>query len=128
MLNMCTKEAIYEWAKHFTANLAAGMLHGLIGFSIALILGAFIPVQIPIDSLQQLLTFALTVGAGAGVLGSVLAVETDGSKFKATRVIEFIRRAAYPSSRNNGSTHTLSSRLGLVIHKKKSWQDYIFYF
>jgi len=124
---MCERNALKEWLKHFAANTVAGILHGLIGFSIALILGAFIPVQIPINTFQQLLGFALTVGAGAGVLGSVLAVESDGSDFKATRVIKFVRRAAYPSSRNNGSRYNVSTRLGWTIPSKKSWQDYIFY-
>lgn len=124
---MCQKQAIYEWAKHFTANVAAGILHGLIGFSIALIIGAFIPVQIPINTYYDLMYFALTVGTGAGVLGSVLAVESEGDKFKATRVLRFVRTAAYPEYRNNGASYTISHGLGLVIHRKKAWQDYIFY-
>ena len=125
---MCTKKAVKEYLKHFAANAAAGMMHGLIGFSAALIIAAFIPVQIPVNTLYDLVGFAGTVGLGAGILGSVLAVESDGSTFKATRVITFIREAAYPSDRDNGGKHVVSQHLGLYISSKKSWQDYIFYF
>jgi len=115
--------AIKEWLKHFAANAIAGILHGLIGFGIALVLASFVPVQIPINSFQQLIHFALTVGAGAGILGSVLAVST----FKANRVLHFVREAVYPSDRNNGSRYTVSTSMGLSIPSKKAWQDYIFY-
>lgn len=125
---MTEKEAVREYLKHFTANAAAGILHGLIGFSVALIIGAFIPVQIPINSLQSLIYFSLTIGAGAGILGSILAVEsTNEDNFKATRVLKFIRNAFYPSERNNGNQYTISDTFNLTIHRKKSWQDYIFY-
>lgn len=124
---MCSKEAVIEYLKHFAANAAAGILHGLIGFSIALIIGAFIPVQIPVNTLTDLTKFAGVVGTGAGVLGSVLAVESDGSTFKAGRVVRFVRNTAYPSERDNGGKHAISTRLGLYITSKKAWQDYIFY-
>jgi len=122
---MCEKEAVIELAKHFGANLVAGILHALIGFSIALIAGAFIPVQIPINSLNALLGFAATVGLGAGLLGMVLAVEDDGDEFKATRVLKFVKQAAYPESRRNGSQHQIYGRL--MISSKLSWQDYVLY-
>jgi len=122
---MCEKEAVIELAKHFGANLVAGILHALIGFSIALIAGAFIPVQIPINSLNALLGFASTVGLGAGLLGMVLAVENDSSEFKATRVFRFVREAVYPESRRNGSQHRIFG--GLMISSKLSWQDYVLY-
>lgn len=121
------KQAALEYCKHFTANMAAGIMHGLIGFSIALIIAAFIPVQIPVQTFKQLVSFAFTVGVGSGILGSVLAVESDGSTFKANRVVTFVRDAVYPSERNNGASYTISPSLGLYINKKKSWQDYIFY-
>lgn len=125
---MCSRKAFKEWLKHFTANAIAGVFHGLIGFSVALIIGAFIPVQIPIESMQQLIGFALTVGAGSGILGATLAVESeDEDKFKAGRVIKFIREAVYPTSRNNGARYTISGRYGLSIPSKKSWHDYILY-
>jgi len=119
--------AIKEWLKHFAANAVAGILHGLIGFGVALVLASFVPVQIPINSFQQLIHFALTVSAGSVILGSVLAVESDGSTFKANRVFHFVREAVYPSDRNNGSRYTISTSFGLSIASKKSWQDYIFY-
>lgn len=124
---MCQTGAIKEWFKHFAANLVAGALHSLIGFSVALIIGAFIPVQIPIETFRHLLTFAATVGVGSGILGSVLAVESDGDQFQATRVLKFVREAFYPSDRNNGRRYTISTRFGLSIASKKGWQDYVFY-
>jgi len=124
---MCERGAVKEYLIHFTANLLAGIMHGLIGFSIALIIGSFIPVQIPINNFTDLMLFSFTVGAGAGILGSVLAVESGGEQFKAGRVIRFVRNAAYPKDRNNGRAYTISRRFNLSIHRKKSWQDYIFY-
>jgi len=124
---MAEKKAVIEACKHFGANLVAGILHSLIGFSISLIIAAFIPVQIPINSMQQLLGFAGAVGIGSGILGAVLAVENNGEDFQATRVLKFVRGAFYPSDRNNGGEYTISSSLGLTIHSKKAWQDYIFY-
>jgi len=124
---MAQKEAVIETLKHFGANLVAGILHSLIGFSISLIIGAFIPVQVPINTIQQLIGFAGAVGLGSGILGAVLAVENEGDDFQATRVLRFVREAVYPSSRNNGSKYTLSTSLGWTIHRKKAWQDYIFY-
>jgi len=125
---MTEKKAVIEYLKHFAANAAAGILHGLIGFSVALILGAFIPVQVPVNSLHSLIMFSLTVGAGAGVLGSVLAIDSENdTHFKATRVIKFVKDSFYPSERKNGSQYTVSDTFNLTISRKKSWQDYIFY-
>lgn len=124
---MCEKGAVIEYLKHFAANLLAGIMHGLIGFSIALIIASFIPVQIPVNNFTDLILFSFTVGAGSGILGSILAVEKGGGDFKAGRVLKFVRKAAYPENRSNGKAYTISRRFNLSIHRKKSWQDYIFY-
>lgn len=125
---MTQKQAVIETLKHFAANTAVGVLNFMLGFGIALMIGAFIPVNIPIDSLTELIKFASVVGAGSGLVGSALAVESDGSHFKATRVLSFIRDNVYPPERNNGAKYNISSYCGLSIHRKKSWQDYIMYF
>jgi len=124
---MCQKKAVIEYLKHFAANMAVGILNFFLGFGIALIIGAVIPVQVPIDSLWQLIRFSFVIGVGSGIVGSVLAVESNG-KFKATKVIDFIRDEVYPEERNNGASYTLIRSWNLTIHRKKSWQDYILYF
>jgi len=126
---MTELNAIKETAKHFAANLVAGMLHGLIGFGAALILGATVPVPIDIVTLKDLMWYSVTVGSGAGVLGAVLAVQAEAeNKFKAGRVIKFVREVFYPAETENGGQYILSSSCSLSVKSRKTWLDYVLYY
>ena len=125
-------KAVTEIGKHAVANF---FFHGGIVFSMTALAGAFEPLgsylTFEINTVKDALILAAYTGGAAGILGSLLAIDSETNKVDRYEIPEFLKSVmgktqefVYPSNQDM-SQYKLSDKLGLNVRGGCCFTDYI---